>query len=184
MGAQLFHVGPFPMTPIKMVGIPLVAAAILPPRPRDAAPRPSAGILLLFAAFALFQVLGTTLSSLSFPATDASTLLSFAILMFATNLLISTRKQIAKDHSRDRAGRDVCEHVAVQAVLHLSLAAAAWSFGGSQLRGALIGDDGAAGDLAGRYEDAQFVEMGRAEFAPRFSHLRCSFRSRAAVCSR
>ena len=94
MGAQLFHVGSFPMTPIKVVGILLVAAALLLPRPRDAAPRPSAGILLLFAAFALFQVLGTTLSSLSFPSNDASTLLSFAILMFATNMLISTQHRL------------------------------------------------------------------------------------------
>jgi len=94
LGAQLFHVGSFPMTPIKVVGILLVAAALLLPRPRDAAPRPSAGILLLFAAFALFQVLGTTLSSLSFPSNDASTLLSFAILMFATNMLISTQHRL------------------------------------------------------------------------------------------
>lgn len=94
LGAQLFHAGSFPMTPIKVVGIMLVAAAILMPRPRDAAPRPSAGILLLFAAFALFQVLGTTLSSLSFPSNDASTLLSFAILMFATNMLISTQHRL------------------------------------------------------------------------------------------
>lgn len=94
MGAQLFHLGPFPMTPIKIVGILLVAATILTPRPRNAAPRPSAGILLLFAAFAMFQVLGTTLSSLTFPATDASTLLSFAILMFATNILISTENRL------------------------------------------------------------------------------------------
>jgi len=94
LGAQLFHVGSFPITPVKLVGIPLVAAALLLPRPRDAAPRPSAGILLLFAAFALFQVLGTTLSSLSFPAADASTLFSFAILMVATNLLISTQHRM------------------------------------------------------------------------------------------
>jgi O-antigen ligase len=94
LGAQLFHAGSFPMTPIKVVGILLVAAAILMPRPRDAAPRPSARILLLFAAFALFQVLGTTLSSLSFPSNDASTLLSFAILMFATNMLISTQHRL------------------------------------------------------------------------------------------
>jgi O-antigen ligase len=94
MGAQLFHVGSFPITPIKLVGIPLVAAAILLPRPRDAAPRPSARILFLFAAFVLFQVLGTTLSSLRFPADDASTLFSFAILMIATNLLISTQNRM------------------------------------------------------------------------------------------
>ena len=94
MGAQLFHLGTFPITPIKLVGIPLVAAALLLPRPRDAVPRPGAGILLLFAGFALFQVPGTTLSSLSFPATDASTLFSFAILMVATNLLISTQHRL------------------------------------------------------------------------------------------
>jgi O-antigen ligase len=94
LGAQLFNLGQFPVTPLKLVGIPLVAAALLLPRPRDAAPRPGAGILLLFAAFALFQVVGTILSSASFPALDASTLLSFAILMFATNLLISTRHRL------------------------------------------------------------------------------------------
>jgi len=94
LGAQLFHVGQFPMTPIKVVGILLVIATILVPRPRDAAPRPGGAILLLFAAFAMFQVLGTTLSSLSFPTTDASTLLSFAILMFATNVLISTQNRL------------------------------------------------------------------------------------------
>ena len=94
LGAQLFHVGAFPITPIKVVGVFLVAATILAPRPRDAAPRPGAGILLLFAAFALFQVLGTTLSSLSFPSNDASTLFSFAILMFATNILVSTQNRL------------------------------------------------------------------------------------------
>jgi O-antigen ligase len=94
LGAQLFKIGQFPITPIKLVGIPLVVAVLLLPRPRDAAPRPGAGIFLLFAAFAVFQVLGTTLSSLSFPATDASTLFSFAILMFATNILISTQRRL------------------------------------------------------------------------------------------
>lgn len=94
IGAQLFHLGSFPVTPIKLVGIPLVAAAMILPRPRDAAARPGSGIIVLFAAFALFQVLGTTLSSLSFPTLDASTLVAFAILMFATNLLISTQDRL------------------------------------------------------------------------------------------
>jgi len=94
LGAQLFHVGSFPITPIKLLGIPLVAAALLLPRPRDAAPHPGAGILLLFAAFALFPMVGTVLSSLSFPATDASTLFSLAILMVATNLLINTQRRL------------------------------------------------------------------------------------------
>jgi O-antigen ligase len=94
LGAQLFHVGTFPVTPIKLVGIPLVVAALLLPRPRDAAGRPGSGILLLFAAFGVFQILGTTLSSLSFPSNDASTLVSFAILMVATNLLVSSQNRL------------------------------------------------------------------------------------------
>jgi O-antigen ligase len=94
MGAQLFHLGSFPVTPIKLVGIPLVAAAMILPSPRDAAPRPSSGIIVLFAAFTLFQILGTTLSSLSFPTLDASTLAAFAILMLATNLLITNQHRL------------------------------------------------------------------------------------------
>ena len=94
LGAQLFHAGSFPVTPIKLVGIPLIVAALLLPRPRDAAERPGAGILLLFAAFGVFQVLGSTLSSLSFPSNDASTLVSFAILMIATSLLVSTKDRL------------------------------------------------------------------------------------------
>jgi O-antigen ligase len=42
----------------------------------------------------VFQVLGTTLSSLSFPSNDASTLVSFAILMIATNLLVSSKDRL------------------------------------------------------------------------------------------
>lgn len=94
LGAQLFHFGTLPITPIKLVGIPLVAAALLLPRPRDAAPRPSTAILLVFAAFAMFQVLATALSSLSFPPNDTSTLVAFAILIVATNLLISTKDRL------------------------------------------------------------------------------------------
>ena len=94
LGAQLFHVGTFPITPIKLVGIPLLAAALLLPRPRDAAPRPSATVLLLFTAFALFQLLGTTLSYVAFPGDDASTLVSFAILIVATSLLVSTQRRL------------------------------------------------------------------------------------------
>lgn len=94
LGAQLFHVGTFPITPIKLVGVPLLAAALLLPRPRDAAPRPSATVLLLFTAFALFQLLGTTLSYVAFPGDDASTLVSFAILIVATSLLVSTQRRL------------------------------------------------------------------------------------------
>jgi O-antigen ligase len=95
LGAQLFHIGQFPITPIKLVAVPLVASAlVLLPRPRDAVPRPSVGILLLFVGFAVFQVVGTVMSSLSFPANDASMLFSDAVLMLAANILISTQRRL------------------------------------------------------------------------------------------
>lgn len=94
LGAQLFHFGSLPITPIKLVGIPLVASAVLLPRPRDSADRPSNAILLVFGAFAMFQVVGTILSSVSFPSDDASSLASFGILMVATNLLITTKDRL------------------------------------------------------------------------------------------
>ncbi len=93
LGAHLFEIGKIPITPVKLAAIPLVAASLLLTRPRDAAPRPS-GVLLLFAAFALFQVVGTTLSSVRFPETDISILFSFAILLFATSVLISTQRRL------------------------------------------------------------------------------------------
>lgn len=112
-GAQLFNVGTFPVTPIKLVGIPLVAAALLLPRPRDAAPRPGAALLLLFAGFALFQIVGTILSSMTFPANDASTLFSFAILMIATNMLVSTQKRL---------------HMTIRAVVLVETYASTWLY--------------------------------------------------------
>jgi O-antigen ligase len=94
MGAQIFRLGWFPVTPIKLVGMLLVVAVMLMPRPREAAPRPSSAIIVMFGAFALFQVIGTTLSSLAFPSIDASTMIAFAILMFATNILITTKDRL------------------------------------------------------------------------------------------
>jgi O-antigen ligase len=93
-GVQLFHIGSFPITPIKLLGIPLLAAALLLPRPRDAAPQPSATIFLLFAAFGLYQIIGTTLFSSVFPGGDASTLFPLVILVLTTNLLISTQSRM------------------------------------------------------------------------------------------
>ena len=119
LGAQLFHVGSFPMTPIKLVGIPLVAAAMLLPRPRDAAPRPSAGILLLFAAFALFQVARDHLVFLELSGHRCIDPVFLRDPDVRDESSHQHSTQIANDYSRDRAGRNVCQHVAVQAVLHL-----------------------------------------------------------------
>ena len=84
---------------------------------------------MLFAAFTLFhRVLGTTLSfaELSDPE-DASTMVAFAILMFATNRLISTQHRLQMTIRMIVLVETFAEHLDVQAVLHLSLAAAAGS---------------------------------------------------------
>ena len=94
LGAQLLNVGSFPITPVKLAGIPLVAAVLLMPRSTDAAPRPRSQILLLYVAFTLFQFFSSIMSSLSFPGGDASTLLSFGILMIATGSLINSRQRL------------------------------------------------------------------------------------------
>jgi O-antigen ligase len=94
LGMQLAHIGPIPLTPIKLVGAPLVAAAMVLARPHDAAPRPPSGMLLMFLAFAGFPVLGSLLSYVPFPTDDISTMIAFAILMVATNLLINTEDRL------------------------------------------------------------------------------------------
>ena len=94
LGAQLIHLGSFPITPVKLAGIPLVLAVVLMARKPDAVPRPRADILLLFVAFTLFQFFSSMMSSLSLPGGDASTLISFGILMVATNSLINSPRRL------------------------------------------------------------------------------------------
>ena len=94
LGAQLLNIGSFPITPVKLAGIPLVAMVLLMPRSAEAVPRPRTDILLLFVAFTLFQFFSSIMSSLSFPGSDASTLISFGILMVATSSLINSRRRL------------------------------------------------------------------------------------------
>ena len=94
LGAQLVNLGSFLITPVKLAGIPLVLAVMLTPRSAEAVPRPRTDILLLFAAFTLFQFFGSILSNLTFAGGDASTLISFGILMVATNSLINSPRRL------------------------------------------------------------------------------------------
>jgi O-antigen ligase len=93
-GHQLFTVSSIPITPVKVVGILLVLEVMLMPRPDDAAPRPSSGLLVLFLVFAIYPIIGTVLSFLPFPGLDASTFLSFAILIVATSSLVTTPSRL------------------------------------------------------------------------------------------
>ena len=108
LGAQLFHVGSFPITPIKLVGIPLVAAALLLPaaaRRGAAAKRGNS-----FAVRRVYAV----------PACrDHACLREFSVRRRVDPVFVCDPDvrdefsgqysgQTANDDSRDRAGRNVC----------------------------------------------------------------------------
>ncbi len=138
---------------------------------------------MLFAAFTLFQVSGTTLSSLSFPTLDASTLVAFAILMFATNLLISTQHRL---------------QMTIRVIVLVETFASTWMYRQYYIYhwprplGPSADPNYEALSLVitvplaiwlARYEFAT-CGNGSGALARRFSHSQFSFRSRAAGCWR
>jgi hypothetical protein len=84
LNSELFDVGFIPVTITKIIGSAAVAAAMILPWPQDAA-RPRRGAMTsLFAAFALWPLLGTVTFGLPLPVVSLSYLSSLALLMAAT----------------------------------------------------------------------------------------------------
>lgn len=94
LGATLFQAGFLPITPIKLAGVLAVAAALLSPRPPDAAERANTAISPLYAAFALYPLFSTVILGRGVPSISMSALLSFAMLLIATRSLICTRARL------------------------------------------------------------------------------------------
>jgi O-antigen ligase len=93
LGAVLFDFGFIPVTPIKVVGILMVAAALLAPRPANAArPIPTA-IPGVYAAFLGFPLFGAIVRGQPPPAASLSALVSYGLLLIATRRLIATRER-------------------------------------------------------------------------------------------
>lgn len=94
LGGKLFTLGFLDVTAVKLVGLLVVIAALILPRPRDAAPRLSRAMVLLFALFATLPVLATV--ALGYPTPDNSIgfLISFAFLLISTRTLVSTRTRL------------------------------------------------------------------------------------------
>lgn len=96
VGAALFDTGVVFLTPVKIVGLLTVLAALITPRTVAAAPRissPQSGLFLLFAAL---PVLETLAFGLPIPSSSISCLISFACLMVATRLLVTTEERMFK----------------------------------------------------------------------------------------
>lgn len=95
LAARLFTAGIIIMTPVKLAGIATLAAALILPRPRDAAGRVKNWIGPLYFAFAAASVLSLLVWSLPLGnSLSLSFLISFALLLPATRLLICTETRI------------------------------------------------------------------------------------------
>lgn len=93
-GMQLFNLGFIPITPIKIVGIFLVAAALIAQRPRDAAKPIGSAIPILFVALVAYPFLCTVLLRHYVPTPQLSAFLSYLGLLIATRFLITTRPRL------------------------------------------------------------------------------------------
>lgn len=94
IGAVLFNVAFVPVTLTKIVGLLMVASAVLVPGPKDGAPRLPTVIPVLYAVFVAVPLGLTMLFGLPFPKAPASALFSYALLLIATRALVSTPDRI------------------------------------------------------------------------------------------
>jgi putative inorganic carbon (HCO3(-)) transporter len=87
---QLCNAGFVPVTITKLTGVAAVAAAMIMPQPTSRAKPARDAMMPLFAAFALWPLLGTLALGLPLPAVSFSYLISLALLMVATRSLVCT----------------------------------------------------------------------------------------------
>jgi O-antigen ligase len=95
LSAVLFDTGIVLVTPVKVVGLLAVLAALLLPPAEDAAPR--RGVIgVLFLTFAALPVAATLASGLPAPSLSISSLLSFSMMLIATRSLVTTKERITR----------------------------------------------------------------------------------------
>jgi O-antigen ligase len=95
LGIVLFNVWFLPVTPIKIVGMLVVAGAMFAPGSARAAKKLPSTIPALYGVFALAPIGLTLLFGLPFPTSSASVLLSYGFLLVATRRLVSTPERLA-----------------------------------------------------------------------------------------
>lgn len=95
LGVKLFTTGIIIITPVKLAGIATLAAALILPRPRDAARRIKSAIGPLYFGFAALSVLSLIVWSLPLGnSLSVSFLISFALLLPASRLLVCSETRL------------------------------------------------------------------------------------------
>ena len=96
IGMPLFNAAFVIVTPVKVVGLFTISAALVAQRPIDAAPRLRNSLGVLFFAFAFLQVVEVLAFRLPTPSASISSLVSIGLLLLATRALISTEERMRK----------------------------------------------------------------------------------------
>lgn len=94
LGAQLFNLGFIPITPIKLIGLALVAVAFLAPRAQDAVKPLGSVIPALFVAWVAYPLFWTVAIYHYAPQASLSAFISYLGLLIATRFLITTRARL------------------------------------------------------------------------------------------
>jgi len=96
VGTPLFDFAFVLVTPVKVVGLFTIVAAVLLQRPADAAPRLRNSLGLVFFAFAALQILEVLVYQLPIPSDSISSLVSIGLLLVATRALVCTEERMRK----------------------------------------------------------------------------------------
>lgn len=96
VGTPLFNFAFLLVTPVKIVGLFTILAAVLLQRPADAAPRLRSSLGLVFFAFAALQILEVLVYQLPIPSDSISSLVSIGLLLVATRALVCTEERMRK----------------------------------------------------------------------------------------
>jgi len=88
VGASLFRAGFLMVTPVKIVGGLAIVAALILPRPDDAAPHKSSPISGMFFLFPVMPILVAAAYGFRIPDEWTSHVVSFALMLIATRALV------------------------------------------------------------------------------------------------
>lgn len=95
LGKTLLDIGGgMVVTPVKLLGLLTVVAALLAPRAKDYVPRLPNPLVLFFLLFAVIPVFTALVCGLPIPAAAVSQLISAALLLVATRAVIRTRQRL------------------------------------------------------------------------------------------
>src|SRR5487761_877224 len=96
VGMPLFYAGFVLVTPVKIVGLFAILAAIVTPRPANAGPHLTSFLGLVFFVFGALQILEVFIFSVPTPSGPIASLVSIGMLLVATRTLICTEERMRK----------------------------------------------------------------------------------------